>query len=289
MLIEYVEFSKSKHKQSIFLEENSLEKIWQLYKNNGCLFITPDSLSEDYYIEFSKKFTRQFANDAYRRSFTTTDGLKIRAVDQDLSRHDLHSEASFSPSWPNILWFYAKALDEALPAATTIADGVEIWKKLKTSTKQFFLKNQVVYDCSVPIAEPNLKSISREIPYILEEPGCYQSTFNPAEGVFRFKQKRYCVVKTYSGELTFVNHAFHFPSDPQIISVEFEGKVEMKQIALIKEEVLQIYEQCTVEHNWDQKTFIMLDNRRMMHGRRPIPFNSKRNLLILQTLRNTRN
>ena len=56
MLIEYVEFSKSKHKQSIFLEENSLEKIWQLYKNNGCLFITPDSLSEDYYIEFSKKF-----------------------------------------------------------------------------------------------------------------------------------------------------------------------------------------------------------------------------------------
>jgi alpha-ketoglutarate-dependent taurine dioxygenase len=289
MHIEYVEFSKSNHKQRIFLEENSLEQIWQLYKNNGCLFITPDRLSEDYFIEFSKKFTKQFANDAYRRSFTTTDGLKVRAVDEDLSRHDLHSEASFSPSWPKILWFYAKALDEALPAATTIADGVEIWKRLKTSTKQFFLQNQVVYDCSVQIAEPNLKSISREIPYILEEPGCYQSTFNPAEGMFRFKQKRYCVAHTYSGELTFVNHAFHFPPDPQILSVEFEGKVEIKQLAFIKEEVLQVYEQCTVEHNWDQKTFIMLDNRRMMHGRRPIPFNSKRNLLILQTLRNTRN
>lgn len=289
MDIEYVDFSNLKNKKKVQLEVNSLEQVWQLYKNYGCLFITPVGLTEDFFVNFAKDFTEQFANDAYRRLFVDKNGIKVSSVDKDLSRHDLHSEASFSPAWPKILWFYCSELDADLPAATTIADGIQIWKKLKPSTKQFFLKNQAVYDCAVPITDENLKSPSREIPYMMEEPGCYQATFNPADGMFRFKQKRYCVAQTYSGELAFVNHIFHFPPDPQILSVKFEEVVDQEKLLAIREEVLKVYEECTLEHTWDKKTFVMLDNRRMMHGRRPIPPKSKRNLLILQTLRNSRN
>ena len=48
---------------------------------------------------------------------------------------NLHSEASFSPSWPEILWFYCSVPQKY--GQTTLCDGEELWKKLSYKTKFF--------------------------------------------------------------------------------------------------------------------------------------------------------
>jgi alpha-ketoglutarate-dependent taurine dioxygenase len=274
--------SKKKRILDLNLDFDSPEQIVLACRKYGCLFITSDDLTVEKFVNFNDSFTLQYANDAKRRSSLEIGKGKIRGVDPGRDAHQLHSEASFSPSWPRLICFYAKEPDELRPAATTLADGVNIWKQLSTSTKRFFLEHPVMYECAVPITAPNPNTRATSKEYFFEEPGLTKARFDPKTGLLHFTQKRYCVIPTFNDDLAFVTHAFHNPKDPQILSVKFEGAVLPE---LIQQEVLEVFEAEIYEHNWDAKTIVMVDNRRMMHGRREIPVGSKRDLLIMQPLR----
>ena len=63
------------------------------------------------------------------------------SVDLGNNEIPLHSEASFSPSWPEIIWFYCSSPSKK-SGFTTVVDGVKVYENLKISTKKFFLENQ---------------------------------------------------------------------------------------------------------------------------------------------------
>jgi alpha-ketoglutarate-dependent taurine dioxygenase len=274
--------SKRVRKLDLKIDLNNPEQIVTACRKYGCLFISSDDLSVDKFVSFNDSFTLQYANDAKRRSSLAIGKEKIRGVDPGRDAHQLHSEASFSPSWPRFITFFAKEPDQIRPAATTLADGVNIWKKLSISSKSFFLKHPAVYECAVPIAEAKPETRASLKEYFFEEPGLINATFNPKTGYLNFTQKRYCVTPTITEELAFVTHAFHDPKDPQILSVNFGGAVLPESV---REEVLGVFESEIYEHKWDKQTIVMIDNRRMMHGRREIPEGSERELLIMQALK----
>ena len=73
----------------------------------------------------------------------------------------LHSEASYSPSWPEIVWFYCyKAPKES--GQTTICDGRSVYKKLKAKTKNFFLSNQIIYNLVIPYERNMDKNLNKK-------------------------------------------------------------------------------------------------------------------------------
>ena len=57
----------------------------------------------------------------------------------------LHSEASYSTSWPEIVWFYCNKAPKK-SGQTTLCDGRAIYKNFNLDLKNFFLKNQILYD-----------------------------------------------------------------------------------------------------------------------------------------------
>ena len=67
----------------------------------------------------------------------------ITSVDYGFNEIDLHSEASFAPSWPVIIWFYCITPTAGEGGATTLCDGSVLWKKLSTKAKTFFLTNPI--------------------------------------------------------------------------------------------------------------------------------------------------
>ena len=67
------------------------------------------------------------------------DSEKIRNVDLGFQEIKLHSEASFSPARPEIIWFYCLKPPKENSGKTTYCDGIiELWEKLSGKTKKIF-------------------------------------------------------------------------------------------------------------------------------------------------------
>ena len=84
------------------LDKKFKTSIVEAFEKYGLLKFT--HVKNDF-IKFVNQFTYSYANDARRRKERMND-KNIRNVDGGKKKIYLHSEASFSPSQPEIVWFY---------------------------------------------------------------------------------------------------------------------------------------------------------------------------------------
>ena len=80
----------------------------------------------------------------------------------------LHSEASFSYAYPEIIWFYCYENDSK-GSPTTICDGEKLWEILDKETKKYFLKNPITFKLSIDIPYKNKNKDMEDLP--IESPG----------------------------------------------------------------------------------------------------------------------
>ena len=85
-----------------------------------------------------------YANDALRRK-SRMEQKEVRNVDYRNEEMALHSEASFSPNWPEIIWFFCNEFNTDGRGATTLCDGIKLWDNLSYEAKNFFLLNPIKY------------------------------------------------------------------------------------------------------------------------------------------------
>ena len=272
------------HEGSIF--ELNKENLVNIFEEKGLIVFRNFNLDKKKITQFTDIFTKRYANDALRRSIRLKDN-KIRDVDPGKLEMPLHSEASYSPSWPEIIWFYCN-LAPKKSGQTTVCDGQSIYKNLSSAEKKFFLENQILYDLKIPFGEKNLKNKSKEKklkPWHIDHPGvkdCYIN-FSSREVIFKFK--RYAINKSnYTDELAFANHLqIILNRDPQVVKITMENgkKVPTKIMKKIK----KISNDLTVNLEWKNQDLCMIDNKRFMHGRRKINTKEKRDIMVIQTLK----
>ena len=126
------------------LVSNSNEDIFKIKKNiiieifekKGIILFKNFKLDKNKITKFTDQFTQRYANDANRRE-TRFKNPKLRDVDSGIMEMPLHSEASYSPSWPEIVWFYCNTAPSK-SGQTTVCDGRAIYKNLSSNTKNFF-------------------------------------------------------------------------------------------------------------------------------------------------------
>ncbi len=71
--------------------------------------------------------------------------------------------------------------------------------------------------------------------------------------------------------------------DPQVLGWNLEDGSEIPDD--IMSEVKEVSDRLTININWNDNELCMIDNKRMMHGRRAILENEKRDILNIQSLR----
>lgn len=286
----------------IILENNSnknlskinRKQIINLFLKHGIIIFKNFNFSPKNITKFTDKFTHRYANDATRREIKFNN-KKINTVDLGCKKMALHSEASFSPSWPEILWFICISPSKK-SGFTTICDGSKIYEKLSYKTKKFFLKNPIQYELKIPFKknlDPNnvisKKSGNDLKNWLLNSPGTFDTKISLKEGYIYTKYLKYAVVETkIHGVLSFCNHLLAvFGTDPQILSCKLaNGKKIPKSIYL---EIRKITKKLTIEIKWEKNDICMIDNRRFMHGRTNILKGERREILNLQTLNSNLN
>lgn len=262
-------------------------EIIKIFENKGIILFKNFNIDKDQIVKFTDLFTLQYANDANRREIRF-ENPKLHNVDPGKMEMPLHSEASYSPSWPEIVWFYCR-LAPKKSGQTTVCDGRSIYKNLSQKTKNFFLSNQIVYKLKIPYEKNNNnKNDSEEIklkPWYIENPGVTDCFIDFKNKEIHLKQKRYAVVETRkSNKVSFSNHLqIILDRDPQVLGWNLEDGSKIPDD--IMSEVKEVSDRLTININWNDNELCMIDNKRMMHGRRAISENDKRDILNIQSLR----
>ncbi len=266
------------------IDRNEIVKI---FENKGIILFKNFNIVKDQIVKFTDLFTLQYANDANRREIRF-ENPKLHNVDPGKMEMPLHSEASYSPSWPEIVWFYCR-LAPKKSGQTTVCDGRSIYKNLSQKTKNFFLSNQIVYKLKIPYErKKNNQSDIEEIklkPWYIENPGVTDCFIDFKNKEIHLKQKRYAVVETRkSNKVSFSNHLqIILDRDPQVLGWSLEDGSKIPDD--IMSEVKKVSDRLTININWNDNELCMIDNKRMMHGRRAILENEKRDILNIQSLR----
>jgi alpha-ketoglutarate-dependent taurine dioxygenase len=258
------------------------KEISNIFKNKGFILFRNFKFEKEKITSFTDKFTKKYANDAYRR-ISKFDNNKIKTVDEGNEEMPLHSEASYSPSWPEIVWFYCNKAPKK-SGFTTICDGKMVYKNLKTKTKEFFLANQIIYDLRIPFGHSKTKSKKKLKKWLIDSPGVSGCKIDLNNKEVYLKYKRYAVIKVRNGsELAFVNHLqFIIEKDPQVLSYVMENYKKIPKD--VREDYLQVCKKLTEKIIWKSGDLVMIDNKRLMHGRTKILSDEIRDIVNIQTL-----
>jgi len=250
------------------------KKVEKIFKKNGLVILRNFHFNEKNFFTFTKLFTHIYSTDANRREQTIK--KQINYVDPGMEKMSLHSEASFSPSWPEIIWFYGKKVSKK-HGETTLCCGNELWEILSTDTKNFLKSNLLKFKIRSDII---LKIKNKK--WNLNKIGVFNE-FIDKKGNLNYEHIKFAINNSkYDKKIYLSSHILYKKTDPTIISMQMinNRKIPIKIINEIENKSNQI----TYYHKWKKNDVLMIDNRRLMHGRNKIIKNEIRKILNIQTL-----
>ena len=272
-------------KINFFLKQKKLKKLINHIKKEffeyGIIKISNLPFKKNEIQKFTDYFTTSYSNDANRRinKFKNT---KINTV--DLGNHfiPLHSEASFTYSCPELIWFYCSKTDKS-SSPTTICDGKKLWNELENSTKQFFLKNPIKYEVEIDI--PFRKEKNTKQRYFSNKIGVYDSYIDWKKGKFNFKIIKYAInEEKKTDSFYFANHILvGSKHENQIKKMTLLDDKKIPKSILI--EITELSEEHTKNYYWKKNKLLMINNKRFMHGRKKFNQYSQREILNIQSIK----
>jgi alpha-ketoglutarate-dependent taurine dioxygenase len=277
--------SKSEHLKI----QDLYHEVVSLFEENGAILFRNFNIQPEELTEITNRYTQKYSGEALRRPShygqkvvhdVDTSGMEMGEGMIGGAAVGFHSESSFTPTWPELIWLYCN-VPPSKGGKTTLCDGIELWKNLTTDTKKFFLSNQVRYQLEIPIAEGKPGKGKR--PWYLESIGASDIYIDGDSGKLHLTQLRYAVQKARNyKDLCFANHLFvTLESEPQIISRTMADGQEIPKKIL--EEIQQKADDLTYEHSWEKSDFLMVDNLRFLHGRRAYDKDDPRELYLIQS------
>jgi len=275
----------TKNKQLLDVNRND---IIPLFERNGIILFRGFDLDQHDILTFTNQFTERYSRPDYRRSsrFNQEFVLDADYWKDSYRPYDmpLHSETTFTPVWPEVIWLYCN-VPPAKAGSTTVCDGIELWNRLSSKIKLFFLAEPVQYTVEIPIPETIKRKGKGKKPWNTNMLGV-GGYLDWDAGLLCLNVLRYAANKArYSDKFCFSNH---------LLADYLHDELQIKEITmasgkLIPEEFIdkikQVSDEITVDHSWQQGDVVMVDNIRFMHGRRAFEKGDPRDILTIQSAR----
>lgn len=271
-------------KNSKIVSKEEYRDIVKNFKKYGAITFSNISSSIDNVGDFIDLFSSSYSNDAKRRN-VRFNNRKFRDVDVGFDEVILHSETSFSPIRPEIVWFYCNKPPKTNSGKTLMCDGVDLWNNLSAKTKIFFLGEPVCYSVKVPF-EKKIRGNGKKKWY-LDKPGVRKCYLNYKNQSIEFDYLKFAVQKSlYDNRLCFSNHLL-VPVTGKQSEEQMMRKGTLNKKAIPK----KIMQEIEIKANslkkakiWKKYDLVMLDNIRFMHGREEINKKEKdRDIITIQT------
>jgi len=253
--------------------------IVKLFEKSGLILFRDFEIKSSEIVKLTDLYTENYANDALRRK-SRMEQKEVRNVDYGNEEMALHSEASFSPNWPEIIWFFCNEFNTNGRGTTTLCDGIKLWDNLSYETKNFFLLNPIKYKLKIPIGEKKIGKKTKK--WFLNYQGAGDGLLDLSNGLLNITQIRFAAHPSrLHNKMCFSNHTLYKDTDPTIIEW---GTIDDNKIPQnILDETNKKSKEITYDLKWKKNDLVMIDNKRFMHGRRSFKKSDKRDLLVVQS------
>ncbi|WNZ77380.1 TauD/TfdA family dioxygenase [Pseudomonas sp. P105] len=208
-------------------------------------------------------------------------GGAAQLVDAGHQAVGLHCENGNSPFWPDMTWFYCQEAPRK-GSQTTLCDGEKVLAKLSPACRSFFEENPIRYSRTVAgekwrrlvchyspaLSDPAAVEIEDLWQIIGEDPQTAIS-FNPADDSIHYAFSTPAILTSaFSQRPAFANSilgpSFNYEA-PVIDTVDGQPIP-----AGFLREIAEVSAQYTYPVGWRDHDVVMIDNRRVMHGRETI-------------------
>ena len=269
------------------------ERLKSMLVENGVILVRCAQLIEpDHFMKFSEKVSKKFViHGAKVRKPLSADG-SVQTVTEGPDSIVLHSEMHFSPFSPDLMWFFC-SLAPSHGGETTVCDGTFFFKNLSVKAKELLSKQKLKY-WNLWDRDSWSKFFSgyeqAEILEIFKSKGA-RAWFN-GKNELEFETEKWAVGIADSGEPAFANsilvhdqyskkfQMFHTEDQtPELRHrISFSDGAEIPQ--WLNQELAEIEARAVYAHKWKNGDLLLLDNRRMLHGRNSFDPAIKRTIMV---------
>lgn len=237
-------------------------------------------------IEHFSRLVRQSSGRISLDPARSFDGDTAQKVDAGYDKVGLHCENGNSPFWPDLCWFYCQKAPER-GSQTTVCDGKLVYQHLSDAARTAFSTQDIVY--SRRVEEPKWKTYAfhalatqANAPASIEETtldhllsltsGAAGTTITLNEdGAIRYQFQTPAIRASHiNPQLTqnFANSIFGPSNNYEKPVITFaDGKAISVDLLA---EVDAVCDRFTFDIGWQHGDVVLIDNTRVMHGRRRI-------------------
>ncbi len=253
---------------NISIFEQDEESIINLFQREGALLFRGFETNVDTFTAFSNKFSKDFMDytgGVFNRRVINGDAT-VLSVNDFNNEIKLHGEMYYQKTIPLMLWFFCVHPPKE-DGETIICDGKRFFEELSQPLKDLFSQKKLKYKGHLDKESWKKRYKTNDFNVLKEL--CKSSdlhlTINPDESI-DIHYICSAIHPSSSGEYqVFINSLLPVKAmSPDSVSFEDGSKINDD----IMQELNEISERITTEIIWEKGDILMIDNTRIMHGRR---------------------
>ncbi|MEH2312465.1 MAG: TauD/TfdA family dioxygenase [Nostoc sp.] len=251
------------------------EKIISLFKHYGILLFKGFDVETDIFKEFTNILSTDFINyagGAFSRRVINGDETLL-SVNDFKSEIKLHGEMYYQQNIPLMLWFFC-ANPPLEDGETTVCDGRQFFNEISSSTKELFNKKKLKFTVSISKEEWQKKHQTDNL-NTLEEICQKNNTHLAVNDDQSILIEYICpaIIPSRCGKYqVFINSLLPTKQlSPKILKFEDNSEIPEEVVS----ELNEIAEKITTEISWQKGDILMIDNTRILHGRRAFADNQR--------------
>lgn len=209
----------------------------------------------------------------------STDGV-AQKVDAGTAAMGLHLENGNSPFPSELTWFYCERAAE-IGSQTTVCDGCRVWQAMSAPARAYFTRAPLLYRrrvealrwktfvrhrAAVPKATDDI--VFKDLLALVEDPRSARFELHEDESITY--EYRIPAVRTslFGGRMAWANSIFGPSYNYEKPTITFADGAEIDQHVLL--EMKKLTDELTSDLEWQNGDVVVIDNTRVMHGRREI-------------------
>jgi alpha-ketoglutarate-dependent taurine dioxygenase len=262
--------------------ELAQDEIRNLFKSSSLLLFRGFDVDTDNFKKFTELFSSSFvsyAGGAYSREIINGDQtlLSVTGGKQKWGV-PLHGEMYYRKHKPSIIWFYCvtPALNDG---ETTVCDGAQVYKELSCSTQELLTKKRLKYIRTYP--DSAWQKIYQTDDLNLVEKVCNENDITLSVGPDQSITTEYVISaiqeSRYGKQKVFINNILPVVSQESkgsnVSIVRFEDNSKIPDSIL--DEIKTVTDKLTHLVAWEKSDILMVDNTRLLHGRKSFSDNQR--------------
>ncbi|MBD2214487.1 TauD/TfdA family dioxygenase [Nostoc linckia FACHB-104] len=248
--------------------ELSREEIISLFKEYGALLFRGFATNVGIFTEFSNSLStdfRDYTGGVFQRRIINGDKT-VLSVNNFKSAIKLHGEMYYQKNIPLMLWFFCEHPASA-KGETTICDGRQFYNELSSATKDLFSKNHIKFTAHLSEAEWQKQYKTEDVNQVAEicELNDTRLTIYQDNSIVTEYIRPAIIPSSCGKHQVFINSLLpgkHLYPE----RIRFADDSDISDTVM--SELNEIAERLTTEISWQTGDILMIDNTRILHGRR---------------------